>query len=112
MLQRLHAAGLCAAVFDSIFFSTEHVLEKDYGFSAPAAYGCAAAAAVVCGFVPDTTVARMLVVPPSKPVKVACACCCTCGFSRSEVAVACLPAVLLHRHSVSVAVAGCLVTAV
>lgn len=69
LLQRLHAAGLCAAVFDSIFFSTEHVLEKDYGFSAPAAYGCAAAAAVVCGFVPDTTVARMLVVPPSKPVK-------------------------------------------
>ena len=37
-------------------------------FSAPASYGCAAAMAVCCGFLADTTVARMLVIPPTKPV--------------------------------------------
>merc|ERR1711907_450566 len=68
LFRRLHAAGCCAAVFDSIFFSTQHVMAQNMGYSAPVSYGCAAAMAVCCGFLADTTVARMLVIPPNKPV--------------------------------------------
>jgi len=66
--RRLHGAGVCAAIFDSIFFSTQHHLQYNVGFAAPIAYASAAACAVCVGFTFDTNIARMMVVPPDKPV--------------------------------------------
>ena len=69
LFRRLHAAGACSAVYDSTFFSTQHHLATERNFSPPVSYGSAAAAAVTVAFLFDTTVARMMVVAPSKPVK-------------------------------------------
>jgi|EP00945_MAST-04E_sp_MAST-4E-sp1_P004623 hypothetical protein len=69
LLRRLHAAGSCSAVYDSTFFASQYHLQHERGFSAPASFGSAAAAAVTVAFVFDTTVARMMVVAPDQPVK-------------------------------------------
>lgn len=68
LLRRLHAAAVCCAVFDSVFFITRDVLMARTSAAAPIAYGCAAATAVIAAYPFDTAVSKMLIVPPSNPV--------------------------------------------
>jgi len=74
LFSRLHSAGVCAALYDSTFFSTQHYLQHTCGYGAVPSYASAAASAVCVGFLFDTTVARIMIVPPNKPVD---------GFFRS-----------------------------
>ena len=69
LVRRLHAAGLCASVYDSTFFATQDYLARREKWSAPASFGAAAVCATVAAFAFDTGVARMMIVPPSKPVQ-------------------------------------------
>lgn len=68
LLRRLHAAGICSASYACVFFSTERYLSKQFSWSAPISYGCAAACGIVVAWLPDVAVARMMVVPPSGAV--------------------------------------------
>ena len=68
LMRRVHAAGVCSAVYDSFFFTTELLLAEHRGWAPAYSYGAAAATAVVAAYVWDTAVARLMVVPPSKPV--------------------------------------------
>ena len=65
LLRRVHAAGICSAVYDSFFFTTELHLHDHRGWAAGYSYGGAAATVVAAS---GTAVARLMVVPPSKPV--------------------------------------------
>ncbi|CAD7925413.1 unnamed protein product [Amoebophrya sp. A25] len=65
--RRFIAAGLCSATYDSFFFGTQSFLATSQGFGPGLSYGCAAVCAVVAAFAFDTTVARMMVVPPETP---------------------------------------------
>lgn len=67
IFRRLLAAGCCSATYDSVFFGTEVFLKNQYDLPSGASYGCAAVCAVVAAFAFDTTVARMMVVPPGEP---------------------------------------------
>ena len=69
LMRRLNAAGVCSATYDSFFFGTQHELRENRGWATPTSYAAAAAAAVCCSFALDTTVARMMVVPPSQAVE-------------------------------------------
>ena len=69
LVRRLHAAGTCAAVYDSTFFTTQEHLSTGYQWSAPTSFGAAAVAATVAAFSFDTGVARMMVVAPTKRVQ-------------------------------------------
>lgn len=69
LVRRMHAAGLCSAVYDSLFFGTQHHLHQTRDWSLPTSFAAAAATAVVGSFAFDTTVARMMVVRPSEAVK-------------------------------------------
>lgn len=68
LVRRLHAAGLCAAVYDSTFFGTQDHLANHKSWSAPTSFGAAAVAATVAAFAFDTGVARMMIVAPNQPV--------------------------------------------
>ena len=69
LIRRLHAAGTCAAVYDSTFFTTQEYLSTGYQWSAPTSFGAAAVAATMAAFSFDTGVARMMVVAPTKRVQ-------------------------------------------
>jgi hypothetical protein len=69
LVRRLHAAGTCAAVYDSTFFTTQEHLSTGHQWSAPTSFGAAAVAATVAAFSFDTGVARMMVVAPTKRVQ-------------------------------------------
>eukprot|EP00392_Amoebophrya_sp_AT5.2_P003777 g3782.t1 len=67
VMRRLVAAGCCSATYDSFFFGTQVFLAQTGDFGPGLSYGCAAVVAVVAAFAFDTTVARMMVVPPQTP---------------------------------------------
>ncbi|CAD7928592.1 unnamed protein product [Amoebophrya sp. A120] len=69
LLRRLVAAGCCSATYDSFFFGTQTFLAQHQNYGPGLSYGCAAVVAVVAAFAFDTTVARMMVVPPGTPCK-------------------------------------------
>lgn len=60
-------AGICSATYDSIFFGTEAILRETTGGNPALSYGGAAVCAVVAAFAFDTSVARMMVIPPQSP---------------------------------------------
>jgi len=66
--KRILTTGVCSATYDSVFFGTEHYLRSAGELTPVLSYGFSAVAAVVCAFAFDTVVARMMVIPPSKPV--------------------------------------------
>jgi len=66
LYRRLLTAGICSATYDSIFFGTEATLRQHTGNPA-LTYGGAAVCAVVAAFAFDTSVARMMVIPPQSP---------------------------------------------
>jgi hypothetical protein len=69
LVRRLHAAGTCAAVYDSTFFGVQDHLSVTEKWSAPASFGAAAVAATCAAFSFDTGVARMMVIAPAEKVQ-------------------------------------------
>lgn len=67
LYRRLLTAGICSATYDSIFFGTEAILRETTGGNPALSYGGAAVCAVVAAFAFDTSVARMMVIPPQSP---------------------------------------------
>jgi len=67
LYRRLLTAGFCSATYDSVFFGTEAVLRENPDISPALSYGGAAVCAVVAAFAFDTSVARMMVIPPQSP---------------------------------------------
>lgn len=65
--RRLITAGICSATYDCIFFGTEVTLREQYQLSPALTYGGAAVCAVIAAFAFDTSVARMMVIPPQHP---------------------------------------------
>ena len=69
LIRRLHAAGTCAAVYDSTFFGVQDYLSVSKNWGAPTSFGAAAVAATMMAFSFDTGVARMMVIAPTLKVQ-------------------------------------------
>lgn len=68
-VMRLHGAGCRNAVFDSVFFATEHGARNKANAPPALSYACAAALAVTLDFPLDAAVKRSMAVPPSEPLR-------------------------------------------
>jgi len=64
-----HAAGVRNAVFDSVFFSSEHTLRNKLDAPPAASYAIAAAAALSLDFPIDVAVKRAMAAPADAPVR-------------------------------------------
>ena len=68
----MHGAGTRNAIFDSIFFGTQHCLaiqRQNYEFLSPGlTYGVAAAVAVTVDYIVDVAVKRNMMITPLKRV--------------------------------------------
>ena len=64
----MNGAGTRNAIFDSVFFGSQHLLQNRYGFTPAASYAAAAGTAVAVDYSVDMALKRIMVVAPSECV--------------------------------------------